>query len=93
MEDMNMRDNEIEEIENATEGEETSESSNSGAMLAGIVGGFLAYAIISGAKKLHKIVKEKCAAKVAVEIVENSVEETIADDDQVDVDTEDSEEN
>ncbi len=93
MEDMNMRENEIEEIENATEIEETSESSNSGAMLAGIVGGFLAYAIISGAKKLHKIVKEKRAAKVAVEIVENSVEETVADEDQVTVDMEDSEEN
>lgn len=50
MEDKRM--NEIEEIE-ATEVDETQDSSNAGALLAGVIGGFIAYAVIGGAKKLR----------------------------------------
>ena len=51
MEDKRM--NEIEEIE-ATEVDETQDSSNAGALLAGVIGGFIAYAVIGGAKKTDK---------------------------------------
>ena len=51
MEDKRM--NEIEEIE-ATEVDETQDSSNAGALLAGVIGGFIAYAVIGGAKKLRR---------------------------------------
>lgn len=54
--------NEIEEIEN-TEVDEATNGFESGAMLAGAIGGFLAYAAISGAKKLKVIIEEKLAAK------------------------------
>lgn len=57
-----MRANEIEEIE-AIEVEEASESSNSGSLIAGIVGGFLAYAMIGGAKKLKAFIDKKRAEK------------------------------
>ena len=60
MEDKRM--NEIEEIE-ATEVDETQDSSNAGALLAGVIGGFIAYAVIGGAKKLRVIIEEKVAAK------------------------------
>lgn len=59
-----MRANEIEEIE-AIEVEEASESSNSGALFAGIVGGFLAYAMIGGARKLKAFIDFKRAVKNA----------------------------
>ena len=58
MEDKRM--NEIEEIE-ATEVDETQDSSNAGALLAGVIGGFIAYAVIGGAKKLRVIIEEKLA--------------------------------
>ena len=48
MEDKRM--NEIEEIE-ATEVDETQDSSNAGALLAGVIGGFIAYAVIGGSKR------------------------------------------
>lgn len=52
--------NEIEEIQTMDEVDAApEESSNSGAFVAGIVGGFLAYAFVSGAKKLVGIVSEK----------------------------------
>ena len=60
MEDKRM--SEIEEIE-ATEVDETQDSSNAGALLAGVIGGFIAYAVIGGAKKLRVIIEEKVAAK------------------------------
>ena len=60
MEDKKM--NEIEEIE-ATEVDETQDSSNAGALLAGVIGGFIAYAVIGGAKKLRVIIEETVAAK------------------------------
>ena len=64
MEDKRM--NEIEEIE-ATEVDETQDSSNAGALLAGVIGGFIAYAVIGGAKKLRVIIEEKVAAKKLAE--------------------------
>lgn len=63
MENNTARMNEIEEIENVTEVVETSEDSNAGALVAGIVGGFLAYAIVSGAKKLAAFVGTKLEAR------------------------------
>lgn len=62
MKDMNVRANEVEEIEAATEVEETSESSNTGALLAGIAGGVIAYAAISATMKLQAVVRQKWAA-------------------------------
>lgn len=63
MEDKNVRANEVEEIETSTEIEEVEDSSNAGALLMGIVGGFIAYAIIGGAKKLWAVAEEKYVAK------------------------------
>ncbi len=63
MEDKNVRANEVEEIETTTEIEEVEDSSNAGALLMGIVGGFIAYAIIGGAKKLWAVAEEKYVAK------------------------------
>ena len=63
MEDKNVRANEVEEIETGTEIEEVEDSSNAGALLMGIVGGFIAYAIIGGAKKLWAVAEEKYVAK------------------------------
>ena len=62
MDDMNVRANEVEEIETGTEIEEVEGSSNAGALLMGIVGGFIAYAIIGGAKKLWAVAEEKYVA-------------------------------
>ena len=62
MEDKKM--NEIEEIE-ATEVDETQDSSNAGALLAGVIGGFIAYAVIGGAKKLWGFAGAKLAERKA----------------------------
>lgn len=59
MEDNTARMNEIEEIETVDEVAEVSEDSNAGAFVAGIVGGFLAYAVIGGAKKLAAFIGKK----------------------------------
>lgn len=59
MEENTARKNEIEEIEVVDEAVEASEDSSSGAFVAGIVGGFLAYGIITGAKKLAALVTTK----------------------------------
>jgi len=64
--DENVRANEVEETETETEVVETSDS-NAGALLAGFVGGIIAYAAISGAKKLRGIIEEKWAAKKLAE--------------------------
>lgn len=78
--------NEIEEIQTVDEvATAPEESSNSGAFVAGIVGGFLAYAFVSGAKKLAGIVGAKLeerrlkkqaatATIVDAEIVEETAE-------------------
>ena len=78
MEDKRM--NEIEEIE-ATEVDETQDSSN-----AGVIGGFIAYAVIGGAKKLRVIIEEKVAAKKLAEAAKTDKAE-------IDSADEDSEEN
>mgnify|MGYP001105752406 CR=1 FL=1 len=89
MEDKRM--NEIEEIE-ATEVDETQDSSNAGALLAGVIGGFIAYAVIGGAKKLRAIdrarviIEEKVAAKKLAEAAKTDKAE-------IDSADEDSEEN
>lgn len=66
MDENNVRANEVEEIETETEVVETSDG-NAGALLAGFIGGVLAYAAISGAKKLRTIFEEKWAAKKLAE--------------------------
>lgn len=63
MEENTMRVNEIEEIEPDVEDEEVSEGSGSGAFVAGIIGGFLAYAVIGGAKKLAAFAQTKLAER------------------------------
>lgn len=67
MEENTVRVDEIEEVEtevdNEVEVEEVPESSNGGGIVAGIVGGFLAYAAISGAKKLAAFVVRKLAER------------------------------
>jgi NAD/NADP transhydrogenase alpha subunit len=76
MEENTVRVNEIEEyeIEPNTTVEEAPESSNGGALVAGIVGGFLAYAFIGGAKKLAAIVQDKLAERKQKEAAKNVVE-------------------
>ena len=56
MEEMNARVMENEELDEIAEVDEISESGNAGALVAGIAGGFLAYAMIGGVKKLWGIV-------------------------------------
>ena len=48
MEEMNAKVMENEELEDITEVEEAEESGSAGALVAGVVGGFLAYARIGG---------------------------------------------
>ena len=52
MEEMNARVMENEVMDETVEVDEAVDSGNAGALVAGIVGGFLAYAVIGGAKKL-----------------------------------------
>lgn len=63
MQENTARVDEIQEIEPVEEVVETSESPNTGAFVAGIVGGFLAYAVVSGAKKLAAFVSTKLEAR------------------------------
>ena len=65
MEENTVRTNEIEEYEQPeVEIEETlEENSGSGAFVAGIVGGFLAYAAIGGVKKLVAFAQTKWAER------------------------------
>lgn len=83
MEENTVRVNEIEEIEQFdNEVEEVTESSSNGAFVAGIVGGFLAYAVISGGKKLAAFAQAKWAerklkkgSKAAVDVDYTEVED------------------
>lgn len=63
MEENTAKVNEIEEYGPETEVIEDSESSSGGAFVAGIVGGFLAYAVIGGAKKLAAFAQTKWAER------------------------------
>ena len=75
MEENTVRNNEIEEYEEPeTEVEESpEESSGSGAIVAGIVGGFLAYAVIGGVKKLAIIAQTKWAERKQKETAKKTV--------------------
>ena len=75
MEDNTVKVNEIEEYEEAEiEVEEAAEeSSGSGAIVAGIVGGFLAYAVIGGVKKLAAIAQTKWAERKQKEAANKTV--------------------
>ena len=85
MEDMTARVNDIEEIETTTEVEENVESSNSGALVAGIVGGFVAYALIGGAKKLWGFIAPKLAERKQAKLA-NAAAVEITDEAQVESD-------
>lgn len=64
MEENTVKVNEIEEYEQPdVEVEEAPEESSGGAFVAGIVGGFLAYAVIGGAKKLAAFAQVKLAER------------------------------
>lgn len=65
MEENTVRNNEIEEYEQPEieVEEELEESAGTGAFVAGIVGGFLAYAAISGVKKLAAFAQTKWAER------------------------------
>ena len=75
MEENTVKTNEIEEYEQPeVEVEEApEESSGSGAIVAGIVGGFLAYAVIGGVKKLAAIAQTKWAERTQREAAEKTV--------------------
>lgn len=75
MEENTVRTNEIEEYEQPeVEVEEApEESSGSGAIVAGIVGGFLAYAVIGGVKKLAAIAQTKWAERKQREAAKKTV--------------------
>lgn len=78
MEENTVSVNEIEEtqpdVDMEVDMEEASESSGSGAFVAGVVGGFLAYAFISGAKKFvswaYTKVTNKSQKKAAATMVD-----------------------
>lgn len=70
MEELKVMNTEVEELEPENEVEEVSENSSAGALFAGIVGGFIAYAAICGAKKLKAFIDEKRAARKAAEAVQ-----------------------
>lgn len=91
MEEMNAKVMENEELEDVTEAEE---SGSAGALVAGIVGGFLAYAMIGGARRLWgfvgaKLAERKAAEKAKAEVVDAEYAE--ADRAAEDSDEEDSE--
>nr|DAE18097.1 MAG TPA: protein tyrosine kinase [Siphoviridae sp. ctEBu1] len=85
MEDMNARVMENEELDEVTEVDEAVESGNAGALVAGVVGGFLAYAMIGGVKKLWgfvgtKLAERKAAEKAKTEVVDAEYTEVVAED-------------
>lgn len=89
MEDMNAKVMENEELDEVTEVEEAVDGGNAGALVAGIVGGFLAYAVIGGVRKLWdfagaKLAERKAAEKAKAKVVDAEFAE--------DTDAEDSEE-
>lgn len=77
-------------MDETVEVDEAVDSGNAGALVAGIVGGFLAYAVIGGAKKLWgfagaKLAERKAARKAgtdAVDVEYTDVEETAEDSDE-----------
>ena len=97
MEENTVRTNEIEEYEQPEiEVEEAlEESSGSGAFVAGIVGGFLAYAAIGGVKKLVAFAQTKWADRKQKEQTKTVIEADyteVPDEQQEDSDEDASEE-
>ena len=97
MEENTVRTNEIEEYEQPEiEVEEApEESSGSGAFVAGIVGGFLAYAAIGGVKKLVAFAQTKWAERKQKEQSKTVIEADyteVPDEQQEDSDEDASEE-
>ena len=85
MEEMNARVMENEVMDETVEVDEAVDSGNAGALVAGIVGGFLAYAVIGGAKKLWgfagaKLAERKAAEKAKTEVVDAEYTEVVAED-------------
>jgi hypothetical protein len=82
MEEMNAKVMENEELEAITEAEE---SGSAGALVAGVVGGFLAYAMIGGVRRLWgfvgaKLAERKAAEKAKAEVVDAEHTEVAAED-------------
>ena len=82
MEEMNTRVMENEVMDESVEVDEAVDSGNAGALVAGIVGGFLAYAVIGGAKKLAERKAARKAGTDAVDVEYTDVEETAEDSDE-----------
>ena len=87
MEEMNARVMENEVMDETVEVDEAVDSGNAGALVAGIVGGFLAYAVIGGAKKLWgfagaQLEAARKAGTDAVDVEYTDVEETAEDSDE-----------
>lgn len=85
MEDMNAKVMENEELDEVTEADEAMENGSAGALVAGVVGGFLAYAMIGGARKLWglvstKLAERKAAEKARAEVVDAEYTEVAAED-------------
>lgn len=85
MEEMNAKVMENEELEAITEAEEAEESGSAGALVAGVVGGFLVYAMIGGVRRLWgfvgaKLAERKAAEKAKAEVVDAEYTEVAAED-------------
>ena len=89
MENMNAKVMENEDIEEITEVDEATEGGNAGALVAGVVGGFLVYAMIGGVKKLWGLVGTKLAERKAAELNKKT---NVVDADYTDIAAEDSDE-
>lgn len=89
MENMNAKVMENEDIEEITEVEEATEGGNAGALVAGVVGGFLAYAMIGGVKKLWGLVGTRLAGRKAAELYKKA---NVVDADYTGIAAEDSDE-
>lgn len=79
MEDNAVRVNENEEIDFVSDSEETSENLNSGAFVAGIIGGFLAYVAVNGAKKLSGFVRTKLEKRKNKKDAESATDDEVVD--------------
>lgn len=80
MEENTVKVNEIEEyVQPGVEVEEAPEESSGGAFVAGIVGGFLAYAVIGGAKKLAAFAQTKLAERKQKEQAKTAVDAEYTD--------------
>ena len=86
MEDMNMKANEIEEIEICDEVEETSDGFDGSSFVIGFICGIAVPGVIKGGKKLWKFIKDKRAEKKLAEAGSQAQSKII----EIDADEEDS---